>query len=86
MTADKNLKVDIQGLPVDKNSSIVVVKIDTNRYNLHDANAIYGNILKQLPGYNVVGIPTGIDLEIQNLDYLIDYLTKTKEKRLNERE
>ena len=84
MTMDKNLKVDIQGLSVDKNSDIVVVKIDTNQYNLHDAQAVYDIILKQLPGYNVVGIPTGIDLEIQSLDYLIDYLTNIKEERLNE--
>jgi hypothetical protein len=83
MTTDKNLKIDIQGLSVDKNSDIVVVKIDTNRYNLHDAKAIYDIISKQLSGYNVVGIPTGIDLEIQNLDYLIDYLTNIKEERLN---
>ena len=83
MTVDKNLKVDIQGLPVDKNSDIVVVKIDSNRYNFDDANALYKSIVDRLPGYNVVGIPTGIDLEIQNLDYLIDYLTNIKEERLN---
>ena len=83
MTVDKNLKVDIQGLPVDKNSDVVVVKIDTNRYNITDASYIYDNIKKQLPDYNVIGIPIGIGLEIQDLDYLIDYLTNIKEEKLN---
>ena len=83
MTMDKNLKIDIQGLPVDKNSDIVVVKIDTNRYNFDDANALYKSIVDRLPEYDVIGIPTGIDLEIQNIDYLIDYLTNIKEERLN---
>ena len=83
MTLDVNLKVDIQGLPVDKNSDIVVVKIDTNRYNIDDASSLYESILARLPGYDVIGIPVGIDLEIENLDYLIEFLTKVKEERLN---
>ena len=83
MTMDVNFKVDIHGLPVDKNSDIVVVKIDTNRYDIEDANALYKSIVDRLPGYDIVGIPTGIDLEIQNLDYLIEYLTNIKEKKLN---
>lgn len=85
MTLDVNLKFEIQGLPVDKNSDIVVVKIDTNRYNLDDANSLYESILARLPGYDVIGIPVGIDLEIQDLDYLINFLTNIKEERLNAR-
>ena len=85
MTLDVNLKVDIQGLPVDKNSDIVVVKIDTGRYNLDDASSLYESILERLPGYDVIGVPVGIDLEIENLDYLIEFLTKIKEERLNAR-
>lgn len=83
MTIDKNFKIDIQGLPVDKNNDVVVVKIDTNYYNICEARSIYVNIIEQLSGYNVVGIPTGINLEIKDLNYLIDYLTKIKEERLN---
>ena len=86
MAVDENLKIDIQGLSMDKNSDVVVVKIDTNRYDVYEARFIYDNILKQLSGYNVVGIPTGIDLEIKNLNYLIDFLTNIKEERLNANE
>lgn len=83
MTLDVNLKVDIQGLPVDKTSDIVVVKIDTGRYNLDDASSLYESILERLPGYDVIGVPVGIDLEVQDLDYLIEFLTNVKEERLN---
>jgi hypothetical protein len=63
----------------DKNTDIVVIKIDTSKYNVEDARAIYDELINsELAGYNCIGIPTGVDLEVENIDYLINYLEELK--------
>lgn len=76
--------VDFQKLSIDKYNDIVIVKINTNYYDVENANIIYNKIISHLPGYNVICIPTGIDLEVENLDFLINKLIKIKEYYLKE--
>lgn len=72
-------KADFQKLSIDKDNDIVVVKINTNYYDVEDATIIYNDIVSRLSDYNVIGIPTGIDLEVETLDFLINKLIKIKE-------
>ena len=47
-----------------KPDEILVVKINTEYYDLHKAGEIYQEIVNSLPeGINCVGIPEGIELE-----------------------
>lgn len=63
----------------DKNTDIVVIKIDTSRYDIEQAQSIYDRLINnELSDYHCVGIPTGIELEAHNIDYLIDYLEGLK--------
>lgn len=63
----------------NKDTDIVVIKIDTNQYNIEQARSIYDSLVNsELSDYHCVGIPTGIELEAHNIDYLIDYLEGLK--------
>lgn len=63
----------------NKDTDIVVLKIDTNHFNVEDVRNIYDSLINnELAGYNCVGIPVGIELEVQNIDYLINYLKELK--------
>lgn len=72
--------IEISGRKIDKDSDIIVVKIDTQYCNISTARDLFENIKKQLPQeYPIIGIPTGIDLEIKDIDFLINELLKLKE-------
>ena len=63
----------------NKDTDIVVIKIDINNYDIEEANNIYNRLINsELAEYNCVGIPTGVDLEVENIDYLINYLEELK--------
>ena len=63
----------------NKDTDIVVVKIDINNYDIKEARDIYNSLINnELAGYNCVGIPTGVDLEVETIDYLINYLEGLK--------
>ena len=63
----------------NKDTDIVVIKIDTNHFSIEDARDIYDSLVNnELAEYNCVGIPVGIELETQNIDYLINYLKELK--------
>ena len=54
---------------------ILVVKIDTDYYDLNKASEIYQKIVNSLPeGINCIGIPKGIELESTTIEDLIKIL------------
>ena len=54
---------------------ILVVKIDTDYYDLNQAGEIYKEIANSLPeGINCIGIPKGIELEPTTIEDLIKTL------------
>lgn len=62
---------------------VLIVKFDVDKIGLRHVNWIFEQIIEKLPEYRknqVVGIPIGIDLDIQQIDYLIDYLKEMKNK------
>ena len=63
----------------NKDTDIVVIKIDINNYDIEEARNIYNSLINnELAEYNCVGIPTGGDLEVETIDYLINYLEELK--------
>lgn len=64
-------------------NDILVVKIDTDKYKLDEASEIYQEIVSQLPkGLNTIGIPAGIELDIQDIDWMIEELQRWKNEHL----
>lgn len=70
---------EVEHFEYPKANEIFVVKIDTDKYNLEDANIIYEKIINQLPaGCLVMGLPKGVELEIWD-KYMIDAMIKELE-------
>ena len=64
-------------------NDILVVKINTDKYSLDKASEIYQEIVSQLPkGLNTIGIPAGIELDIQDIDWMIEELQRWKNEHL----
>ena len=60
-----------------KSDEILVVKIDTNRFDISEACDIYMDIRNALPeGITVIGLPTGIELEVSTVQKMIEALEK----------
>ena len=60
-------------------NDVLVIKIDTDKYKLDEASTIYQEIVSKLPeGLNAVGIPVGIELDVENIDHLIKTLESWK--------
>lgn len=63
----------------DKNNEIIIIKINTEKYSLEEANVLYTHICEKLPaGTAVIGLPIGIEMEIQLIDDLIHQLEEIK--------
>ena len=73
---------ELQKLTFESND-ILVVKNDTDKYSLDKASEIYQEIVSHLPkDLNAIGIPVGIELDIQNIDWMIEELQRWKNEHL----
>lgn len=75
-------QAELQKISLDSDE-VLIVKFDIDKIGLENANWIFERVIEKLPEYRknqVVGIPIGIDLDIQQIDYLIDYLKEMKNK------
>lgn len=60
-----------------KPDEILIVKIDTNRFNISEAYNIYMNIRNALPeGITVISLPIGVELEVSTVQETIETLEK----------
>ena len=62
-------------------NEIIIIKIDTNKYTLDEAEEIYQQIINDIPEEyqnNIIGIPSGIEMETADIDYLIQRLEYIK--------
>ena len=74
---------ELQKLTFEPNDNILVVKIDTDRYSLNKASEIYREIVSLLPkDLNAIGILVGIELDAQNIDWMIEELQRWKNEHL----
>ena len=63
---------------------VLVIKIDTDKYSLEEANKLYNHITKQIPDHiPVIGIPVGVELDIESINYLIKQLEEMKNDLLH---
>ena len=63
-----------------KPDELVVVKFDTDRYDLEDCRTIYQQIIEELPaGVHAIGIPVGIELERTTIEDMIKRLEECKD-------
>lgn len=73
----------VDGMPISllsvKSNEIIVVQIDTDKWDLETCQQIYDNILSRVsPEVNFIGIPTGIELTVEQIDNYINYLLELK--------
>lgn len=71
---------ELQKLEIKENE-ILVVKIDTNKYDISKAQDIFFDIKIALPKSvrtHIIGIPTGIELETSTIDEMIKILESMK--------
>ena len=60
-----------------KPDEILIVKIDTNRFNISEVHNIYMNIRNNLPeGITAICIPIGVELEVLTVQKTIETLEK----------
>ena len=60
-----------------KPDEILIVKIDTNRFNISEAYNIHMNIRNALPeGITVISLPIGVELEVSTIQETIETLEK----------
>lgn len=63
-----------------KPDELVVVKFETNRYDIEDCREIYQQIIEELPaGVHAIGIPVGIELERTTIEDMIKRLEECKD-------
>ena len=63
-----------------KPDELVVVKFDTDKYDIEDCQEIYQQIIKELPtGVHTIGIPVGIELERTTIEDMIKRLEECKD-------
>lgn len=63
-----------------KPDELVVVKFDTNKYDIEDCRQIYSEIIEALPaGVHVMGIPVGVELERTTIEQMIKQLEECKD-------
>lgn len=62
-----------------KPNEVLVIKVNTDKINIDKANEIFRNIRKEFPiNTNMIGIPVGIDLEMEVIDNMIRQLEEMK--------
>ena len=77
---DKIEKLEIK----DKDNDIIVMTFDPDQINFCDAVDCFSAIEDALPKHNLIGVIKGLDLSVENIDYLINKLQALKEKQKNE--
>ena len=61
-----------------EDNEVILIKINIDKYDIGEANSIYKNIANQFPHNKCIGIPSGVELSIENIDYLINTLEDMK--------
>lgn len=76
-------KIEFKNVDTD----IVVLTVDLNEYDVDTAHDIYEMVKNQLPEEaTLVGLPNGCQLEVQDIDYLINYLGGLRDGYLHRRQ
>ena len=77
---DKIEKLEIKDIKND----VIVMTFDPDEIDFCSAADCFQGIKNSLPEHNLLGVVKGIELEVDNIDYLINQLQKMKEEKTNE--
>ena len=58
-------------------NDVIVVKVDTEKYTVDKFGKIF-RAIKDISPCPVIAIPEGIELQIDSIDYMINYLQSMK--------
>lgn len=78
----------VDGMPISllsvKSNEIIVVQVDTDKWNVETSKQIYDKILSKVsPEVNFICIPTGIELAVEQIDNYINYLLELRNDLLH---
>ena len=73
---DKIEKLELK----DPKTEVVVMTFNPENLNLDEANEIFVEAQKNFPEYNFIGMVSDIELSVEQIDNLIEYLEGLKEK------
>ena len=76
---DEIKKIEIK----DRDSEIVVMTFDPDKYHLHEAAMAFQAVEKKFPNHNFIGMAKGIEFSVENIDSMITYLEQLKEKNVD---
>lgn len=73
---DKIEKLELK----DPKTEVVVMTFNPENLNLDEANEIFVEAQKNFPEYNFIGMVKDIELSVEQIDNLIEYLEGLKDK------
>ena len=77
---DKIEKLEIK----NKDTDIVVLTFDPNKTTFDESFELYKDMTTAFPNHHIIGKLIDCEMEVNNIDYLINYLQKLKEEKANE--
>ena len=70
----------ITSMELKDQNNVIVIKFDTEKYDVKECSDLYRNISEhpKLQQFNIIGIPSGVDMEVDWIDSLIERLENMK--------
>ncbi len=77
---DKITDIELKKLVINpSDKEVLIMKIDIDKYDLNTANKLFYEVKKSLPEeVKVIGVPVGVDFEVDEIDNIIKHLEEQK--------
>lgn len=82
MSINKGIDIQKLNIPQAESNEVIIVKINIDIYDLAEAQSIFTSIRDTLNTQNIIGIPTGVEMSVSEIDDAIKYLEDMKQRRL----
>lgn len=82
MSINKGIDIQKLKIPQTESNEVIIVKIDIDIYDLSEAQSIFTLIRDTLNTQNIIGIPTGVEMSVSEIDDAIKYLEDMKQRRI----
>jgi hypothetical protein len=71
----------ITSMELKDQNNVIVIKFDTEKYSVEDCADLYRSISEhpKLQQFNIIGLPSGVDMEVDWIDSLIERLEGMKQ-------
>lgn len=81
MSINKGIDIQKLKIPQTESNEVIIVKIDIDIYDLSEAQSIFTLIRDTLNTQNIIGIPTGVEMSVSEINDAIKYLEDMKQRR-----